>query len=121
MNQGQKNYCGVDTGFRQDDSLSSLLFNDVLNFVMRKDELAGVGIEWSAGRRLKYLVYADDMCFIAIDYENLSRMNQAVVRAAGKVGLRLNNRKSEIKKIRSAVTGQGVIEGETFHEVYKFT
>ena len=38
---------------------------------MRKVELAGEGIDWIAGRRMKDLAYADDICLLADDLEDL--------------------------------------------------
>ena len=45
VSQGQTDFFRVDSGVRQGDSLSPLLFNIVLDFVMRRVELAGDGIE----------------------------------------------------------------------------
>ena len=67
VSQGQTDYFSVDSGVRQGDSLSPLLFNIVLDFIMKRVELAGGGIEWNAGRRLKDLAYADDICLLADD------------------------------------------------------
>ena len=55
MSRRQTDFFSVDSGVRHGDSLSPLLFNIVLDFVMRRVELAGGGIEWSAGRRLRNL------------------------------------------------------------------
>lgn len=120
VSQGQTDFFGVDSGVRQGDSLSPLLFNIVLDFVMKKVELAGGGIEWSAGRRLKDLAYADDICLLADDVQDLRRMTETIVCEAGKVGLRVNTRKTEIMKIRTQDTSQIIIEGETLQEVEKF-
>ena len=49
ISQGQIDFFSVDSGVRQGDSLSSLLFKLVLDYVMRKVEVAGSGIECSAG------------------------------------------------------------------------
>ena len=73
VNQGQTDFSGVGYVVRQGDSLSPLLFNIVPDLVLSKVELAGDGIEWSAGRRLNHLAYADDLCFLADDMEDSSR------------------------------------------------
>ena len=72
--------------------------------MIRKVEVAWDGIEWSVGRRLKHLTYAHDICLLADDLENLGRMTRAVVCEVGKVGLRINTRRTEIIKLRSADT-----------------
>ena len=43
---------------------------------MRRVELAGNGTEWSAGRRLRDLAYADDICLIYGDLQNLRRLTE---------------------------------------------
>ena len=51
VNRGKTtDFFSVDSGVRQGDSLSLLLFNIVLDFVMRRVELAGEGIEWTGGK-----------------------------------------------------------------------
>ena len=57
----------------------SILFNIVLDFVMRRFELAEDVVEWSAGRRLKHFAFADYKCFLVDDLEVLSRETQPVV------------------------------------------
>ena len=87
---------------------------------MKRVELAGGGIEWNAGRRLKDLAYADDICLLADDVQDLRRMTEAMVCEAGKVGLKVNTKKTEIIKIRTPDINQIVIEGVTLKEVQKF-
>ena len=120
VSQGHTDFFNVDSGVRQGDSLSPLLFNIVLDFVMRKVEPAGDGIEWTAGRRLRDLAYADDICLLADDLADMRRMTEAVVCEAAKVGLRVNTRKTEIMKIRTEDESDVVIEDERIREVEKF-
>ena len=120
VNQGHTDFFNVDSGVRQGDSLSPLLFIIVLDYVMRKVELAGGGIEWTAGRRLRDLAYADDICLLADDLEDMRRMTEAVVCEAAKVGLRVNTRKTELMKVRTEDTNHVVIEDETIQNVEKF-
>ena len=79
------------------------------------------GIEWRAGRKLKHLTYADDLCLFADDLEVLSGMNRAAVCEAGRVGLIITTRETEIIKMRSADTCQAIIKVKTLQEVDKFT
>ena len=55
--QRQADLFGMDSGVRQIDSLSRLLVNIVLDFMIRKIELTGDGIKWGARRRLKNLAH----------------------------------------------------------------
>ena len=98
VDQGKTtDFFNVDSGVRQGDSLLPLLFNIVLDFVMRKVEIARQGIEW----RLKDLAYADDICLLANDLEGLRILTEATVCEASKVGLRVSTRKTEIMCIRT--------------------
>ena len=112
----------VETGVIQGDSLSPILFNIVLDFVLSKLDTLDGGIEWVGGKRLKDLDYADDICLFARDIEEMKQMTQLVVEEASKVGLMINTRKTEIMKIRCIVDSQHVtIDGTDLKEVEKFT
>ena len=105
VNQGQMtDFFTVDGWGRQGDFHSPLLFNIVLDFVMRKVELAGEGIDWIAGRRMKDLAYADDICLLADDLEDLKWMTEEIACEVGKVGLQVNRKKTEIMIIRTSDT-----------------
>ena len=65
MSQGMTDFFNVDSGVRQRNSLSPLLSNSVLGFIMSIDEVAGNSTEWNTGRRLRDLSYAEDICLLA--------------------------------------------------------
>ena len=94
VNQGHTNFFNIDSGVKQGDALSLLLFNIVLDFTVKKDENTGRGIEWFAERRLRDLAYANDICLVADDLQNLKRMTKAIVQKVDKVGLTVNTRKT---------------------------
>ena len=100
--------------------MSPLLFNIGLNYVMRKVETVGNGIEWSAGRKLRYLAYADDICLLANDISDMRQMTEALVCEATKVGLRVNTIKTEIMKSRIEDDSEVEIEDNAMREVEKF-
>ena len=85
--QGHINFFIVDSGVRRGESLSPLLFNIVLDFVMRHVELAGNGLEWIGVRRLGDIASADDICLLSDDVVGMKRITEAVVCEAAKVGL----------------------------------
>ena len=121
INQGKTTYFfSAGSGVRQGDSLSSLLFNTVLDYVMRRVELTGEGIEMTAGRRLRGLTYADGIRLLAIGLENLRVLTEAVVCKAGKVGLKVNTKKTEIMKVKTNDNRPVIIGNEPLQEVDKF-
>lgn len=79
-----------------------------------------MGIEWSAGRRLRDLTDADDICLIADDLQDQRWMTKPIVQEAGKVGLKVNTRKTQIFKIKTEETNQVETKDETLQEVEKF-
>ena len=46
---------------------------------MREVELVEDGINWTAGRKLRIRDYAADICLLADDLQNMTRMTEAVV------------------------------------------
>ena len=73
--------------------MSPLLFNIVLEYVLRKIEIVGSGIETSAGRRLRDLAHVDGICLLAKYISDMRQMTQTV-------GVRVNTSKIEIIKSR---------------------
>ena len=85
---------------------------------MRKVKLAGERKESIAGLRLENLAYADDICLLADDLEDLRRMTERNICEAGKVWLRLNTKNIEIimtKRIND--TSQIMIENKPLKKV----
>ena len=111
---------GVDSGVIQGDSLSPILFNLVLDHVMTKLAYVDGGIDWTGGKRLKDLDYADDICMFAKDIDDMKSMTELVVTEANKVGLKINTRKTEIMKIRCTQNQSVTIDGSDLREVEKF-
>ena len=96
VSQGHTDFFNVYSGVRQGNLLSPLLSNIVLDFVMRRIEFVGNGLEWICGRRLRDLAYADDICLLADDVVDIKRMTEAVVCEAAKIGLRMNTRRMRL-------------------------
>ena len=120
VSQGHTDFFNVDSGVRQGDLLSPLLFNIVLDFVMRRIEFAGKGLQLIRARRQRDLAYADDICLLADDVVYMKRMTEVVVCEATKTGLRVNTRKNGVMKIRTDDANNIVIEDKSIQEVEKF-
>ena len=56
---------GVETGVLPGDSLSCVLFDIVVDFVMPELRTVDGGKEWVDSERLKDMNYADDICLLA--------------------------------------------------------
>ena len=111
----------VETGVRQGDVLSPLIFNLVLDFIMRKLDQADGGIVWTGSEKLKDLDYADDICLLAESYEEMQHLTDQLARDAGKIGLKINCGKSEIMKNSLPGTTPISVDGVNLKEVDRFT
>ena len=84
----------VETGVIQGDSLSPILLNIVLDFVLSKLGTIDGGLEWVDGKSRKDLACADDICLIASDIEIKKLMTDLFLEEASKVGLMINTKKT---------------------------
>ena len=119
VNQGHTDFFNVDSGVRQGNSLSPLLFDIVLDFMMKMVEIAERALESTDERRLRDVAYADDICLLADDLQDLKRMTETIVQEGGKVDLEVDTRKIETMKIKTEDSNQVEIESETLQEVEK--
>jgi len=92
----------IERGTKQGDPLSSLLFNAVLERVMRrvKDSFGmkkyGIKLGATEDMRLSNLRFADDVILVATSLKHLSEMLLQVQKEAAKCGLGLHPEKTKI-------------------------
>ena len=99
----ESNIFDIQKGSKQGDSLSSLLFNTVLQYSL-KDEIQrwqkkkGMGIHLSDHDHdcLTYLRFADDVMLFATSKEQIRKMMCEFKKATDKVGLRIRPNKTKI-------------------------
>ena len=70
--------------------------------------------------KLQDAVYADDIFLLAENLEDIRRLTEALVEEAGKVGLKVNTNKTNIKKIMTDDAREVHIEKAAFREVDEF-
>uniref|UniRef100_A0A0K0D7G2 Reverse transcriptase domain-containing protein n=1 Tax=Angiostrongylus cantonensis TaxID=6313 RepID=A0A0K0D7G2_ANGCA len=87
----------VKRGVRQGDTISPKLFTATLQNVMRTLERDNMGVKID-GRQLHHLSFADDIVLITPDISQAERMFEDFDEACGKIGLRLNLKKTMFKK-----------------------
>ncbi|KAE9418772.1 hypothetical protein Angca_006717, partial [Angiostrongylus cantonensis] len=87
----------VKTGVRQDDTISPKLFTATLQNVMRTLEWDNMGVKID-GRQIHHLRFADDVVLITPDISQAERMLAEFDEAFGKIGLRLNLKKTMFMK-----------------------
>jgi hypothetical protein len=83
----------VTTGLRQGDTLSPVLFNLVLDRVIREmNILEGVIL---GQIRIGMLAYADDIALLGEDLDMIKRLGSNLINTAKKVGITVNEEKTE--------------------------
>jgi hypothetical protein len=115
----------VNSGVKQGCILSPLLFNIVLDFVMRIVNKKKRGIQWDPFNRLSDLDYADDLVFLTHTMQECQEFLDDLERVAKCVGLKINANKTKLMRTISQPTTRRTvqcikIEGDTIEEVDKF-
>lgn len=83
----------VTTGLRQGDALSPVLFNLVLERVIREMNISEGVILGQI--RIGMLAYADDIALLGEDLDMIKRLGSNLINTAKKVGLTVNEEKTE--------------------------
>ena len=107
----------VERGVRQGDPLSSLLFNLVLNEVLREVQVVwhkrgygtNVGMSLS-GHRLTDVAFADDMTIVARIWLSMKRMLRMLREALSKRGLTLHPTKCKVQTNITDFAQRGMIQ-----------
>ncbi|KAL4084186.1 hypothetical protein QTP88_028016 [Uroleucon formosanum] len=113
----------VTTGLRQGDALSPVLFNLVLEKIVREMNVSeGIALGQIT---IGLLAYADDIALLGDDIETTKRLGKKLIKAAEKVGLTVNDDKTEYLTVsrnsRDYGLGQHIeLEGHIFKKVSQF-
>jgi hypothetical protein len=82
----------VQNGLKQEDVLSSLLFNVALEYVIRKVQENQVGLNLNGTHRL--LAYADDVNLLGDNTDTINKNIESLTDASKEVGLEVNVEKT---------------------------
>ena len=93
LDNGNSDWFDVETGVRQDCTLSPMLFGIAMDFVMKEAKIED-GLEVD-GTIIEELAFADDFATLSLS----SIRQQKKITATGKVGLRFNGGKTVKMKI----------------------
>ncbi|KAI5715018.1 hypothetical protein M8J77_009060 [Diaphorina citri] len=87
----------VNTGVRQGDGISPLLFNIVLEKTLRKTKSVDKGVNF--GPTINLLAFADDIVLLAEKEEDLVSLAELLITEAKKVGLNVSCEKTKYMRI----------------------
>lgn len=102
----------VDKGLRQGDPLSTVLFNLILEKVLRESCLNRSGVIYHKGHQC--LAYADDLTILARTRKELEKSVANLEKPAVKVGLTINSLKTKFIKFRSSNEGTDNVKFRLF-------
>ncbi len=94
----------VTTGVRQGCVMSALLFNLVIDWVMRRTTETGhTGIRWTIFSTLEDLDFADDLALISHTNQHMQDKMDRLNQHSSQVGLRISQKKSEVMTMNTAI------------------
>ncbi len=92
------------TGVRQGCVMSALLFNLVIDWVMRRTTETGhTGIRWTIFSTLEDLEFAGDLALISHTYQHMQDKMDRLNQHSSQVGLRISQKKSEVMTMNTAI------------------
>ena len=120
--KGSNIWFEVKTGVRQGCVMSALLFNILIDWVMRKTtEVGNNGIRWTLLSTLEDLDYADDLALLSHTYRQMQEKTDILHKFSSQVGLKINQNKSEIMILNTTSTVPVKIDDQDLPTTEKFT
>ena len=85
----------INTGLKQGDELSPMLFNIALEEVVRKALNTGIGVKLQESKTIKLIAYADDIVLLSESESDLQDMAEALMDESKQMGLVINEVKTK--------------------------
>ena len=108
-------------GVKQGCTLSPLLFNVTLDYVMSKVSKESEGIRWGIWGKLTDLDYADDICLLTHSTRTMQKMLERLGKESAKAGLKINVKKTKEMRIDLTNKQPFYIHNEIIERVTQFT
>ena len=112
----------VKTGVRQGCCMSALLFNVVIDWVMRRTtEDQSRGIRWTLFTSLEDLDFADDLALISHTHHHIQEKTSRLNTFAQQVGLKISQKKTEMMMLNVQTPTPVTVNGEDLPTTEEFT
>lgn len=110
----------VAVGVRQGCVMSPLLFNIVLDVVMKTATNNTKGISWGLIGQLGDLEYADDICLLSHKFSDMTEKIRKLEEVAGNAGLKINCGKTRSMRLNATCDQAFFINGSSIEDVNSF-
>ena len=112
----------VKTGVRQGCCMSSLLFNIVIDWVMRRTlEDQPRGIRWTLCTTLEDLDFADDLALVSHTHNHMQEKTSRLNTFSQQVGLKISQKKTEVMLLNVQNPSPISVNGEDLATTEEFT
>jgi len=88
----------VETGLKQGDALSPILFNLVLEKAVREMQKEATGVEINQ-RKVQILGFADDLNIVGNTREDTEKALKVLEKSADRIGIKINVEKTKIMEL----------------------
>ena len=120
VGQEHTDWLKITTGVRQEDVLSPLLFNIVIDYIMGKLQQVKGDLQWTTANILKELAYTDDICLLGEDFDNIIALTDTLNAEAKKLGLNTNTHKTKTMKLMTIDERSVAVDGRELENVNRF-
>ena len=87
----------MKTGLRQGCTMSAMLFNMTINWVMKRTiEDQSQGIRWTLFSKLEDLDFADDVALVSHTHQHMQEKTTRLSTYVQEVGLKISQKKTEV-------------------------
>jgi hypothetical protein len=85
----------INTGLKQGDALSPILFNNALEEVVRNALNTGIGVKLQKSKTIKLIAYANDIVLLSEYESDLQSMAESLMDESKQMGLTVNEEKTK--------------------------
>ena len=110
----------VETGVKQGCVMSGLLFNIIIDWVMRNTTNTRRGLRWKFTTVLEDLDYADDIALLSSRYKDLQEKCTRLHQVSRYTGLSINTTKTKVLRTNAKVANTISIDGLEVEDVNSF-
>ena len=110
----------MTSGVRQGCIISLLMFLLCIDWIMRLVTEEPRGIHWTFTSGLEDIDFADDIGLLSHTQQQMQEKTSKLKEEGGKIGLRINRRKSKVMRMNNRNTNSISLDGEDLEEVETF-